>query len=43
MAFGNNEQYQNRPEGQKLFYAYDGLGSVATIFSFGTVACFYHE
>ena len=28
---GNNDAYQNRPEGRQLFYAYDGLGSVVAL------------
>jgi RHS repeat-associated protein len=28
---GNNSSYRNRPEGRQLFYAYDGLGSVAAL------------
>jgi RHS repeat-associated protein len=28
---GHNNRYQNRPEGRQLFYAYDGLGSVAAL------------
>ncbi len=28
---GNNNGYQNRPNGRQLFYGYDGLGSVAAL------------
>ncbi|WP_304511260.1 RHS repeat-associated core domain-containing protein [Desulfopila sp. IMCC35008] len=28
---GNNNRYQNRPDGRQLYYAYDGLGSVAAL------------
>ena len=28
---GNNNAYQNRPNGKQLYYSYDGLGSVATL------------